>query len=146
MSETPERDPETRAETDRETRGEYDTSGIKLLSGFVSLVGLWIAASPFLYDTTEMALWNNVIVGLAVFLVAGFSYYRLAKRLGPSTGSASLVALLGLWALIAPFAMAFDNEALLWSNVVAGAIIALIAGYNAYASRRARTAPAGARA
>lgn len=119
---------------------------MRWVSGLVSLIGLWIAVSPFLFDTTATALWNNVVVGLAIFLIAGYNYYRMARNHVASTGSASLVALLGLWALAAPFVIEFETETLAWSNVVAGILVALIAAYNAYASRRARTARTGARA
>lgn len=140
MSQTP-----TDTETEREARTDFDTGSMKFVSGLVSLVGLWIGVSPFVYDTTEMGLWNNVVVGLAVFLVAGYNFYRMQRGFFASVGSASLVALLGLWTIVAPFVMAFESDILFWSNVAAGAVIALLAAYNAYANREAQAAPAGAR-
>lgn len=141
MSQTP-----TDTDADRESRTDFDTGAMKWVSGLVSLVGLWIAASPFVYDTTQMGLWNNAVVGLAIFLIAGYNFYRMSNGFFASVGSASLVALLGLWTIVAPFVMAFETEAMLWSNVGAGAVVALLAAYNAYANREAQAAPAGTRA
>jgi len=141
MSQTP-----TDTGADREARTDFDTGAMKWISGLVSLIGLWIAASPFVYDTTEMGLWNNVVVGAAIFLIAGYNFYRMSNGFFASVGSASLVALLGLWTIVAPFVMAFETDAMLWSNVAAGAVVALLAAYNAYANREAQATPAGTRA
>lgn len=136
-------------ETDRDRPPEeqqnstdYDSNTMKWVSMIVALVGLWIAASPFIYETTEMAMWNNVLVGTAIAVIAGYNFYRMSDRRVASPGSASLVALLGLWTIAAPFIIEVQSEALGWSNVVAGAVVAIVAGYNAYESRRAMT-PAG---
>lgn len=134
MSETTDR-PGTTAATEPE--------GTKWLSGIASLIGLWILISPFALVSTEAAVWNNVVVGAAIFLIAGFNYYRIVNGLSTNIGAMSLVALLGLWTLIAPFVLAVGSEALLWSNVVAGLLGLLVAGYVAYTGRKVRTeAPA----
>lgn len=138
----PDRDP---AGTRAGTR-TFDTDAMKWVSGIVSLIGLWIAASPFVYDTTTMATWNNVAVGLAIFLVAGFTYYQLAGGAFAAVGALSLVVLLGLWTVAAPYLMDFESNALLFSNVVAGGAVAIISAYNAYANREAQTAGMGTRA
>lgn len=129
---------------ERRTRTDYDSNTMKWVSLIVALIGLWIAASPFVYDTTEMATWNNVLVGLAIAVIAGYNFYRMSDNRIASPGSASLVALLGLWTIAAPFIIEVNSDTLGWSNVVAGAVVAIVAGYNAYESRRAMT-PAGTR-
>jgi len=129
----------TDTEHERATR-TFDTEAMKWVSGIASLVGLWIAASPFVYDTTTMATWNNVAIGLAIFLVAGFTYYQLAGGMFAAVGALSLVVLLGLWTIVAPYVMDFESNALLLSNVAAGAAVALISAYNAYANREAQSA------
>ncbi|GAA0231742.1 hypothetical protein ACFFQF_25905 [Haladaptatus pallidirubidus] len=136
MSET-----ETRERTARTT--DTNTSNLKWLSGFVSLVGAWIFISAFIYPTMSItSYWNNIIIGAAIFLVAGYNYYRMTKGLTASVGSSSFVALLGLWMILVPFAMTVG--AAFWSDIVSGVIVAVIAGYNAYAGRKARAgAPAG---
>lgn len=130
--------------TDRGT--QYSSRTMRWVSGIVSLIGLWIAASPFIWDTSEMATWNNVAVGLAIFLIAGYNFYRMNQEFVGSVGASSLVAILGLWTIVAPFAIEIQTEALGWSNVAAGALVALAAAYSAYASREAQVAPGGTRA
>lgn len=137
---------ERRSDTDSEgpTHAERDT--LKWLSGVVSLIGLWIAVSPFVYDTTRTALWNNVVVGAAIFLLAGYGFYRLTEGYRPDVGSSSLVALLGLWAVAAPFLLAFQSDGLIWSTMASGVAVAILSGYNAYEIRRAEaTQTAGTR-
>ncbi len=129
-------DPETR-------RGQGEPSGQKWLSGIVSLIGLWVAISPFVYEVMESMLWNNVLVGAAIFLLAGYNYYRIVSSHPTSTGVMSLVALLGLWILVAPFALEgtvamegldVASDGLVWSNVVSGVLTAIFAAYIAYAA------------
>ncbi|WIV66531.1 SPW repeat domain-containing protein [Natrialbaceae archaeon AArc-T1-2] len=138
MSDTAER-PEGRSETMAEPEG------MKWLSGIASLVGLWILVSPFVYAATDAGLWNNVIIGAAIFLIAGYNYYRIVNDYPTSVGAMSLVALLALWTIAAPFTFEIGVDALLWSNVVAGLLGLIFAGYVAYTGRRIRAgAPAGA--
>lgn len=113
-----------------------DLRALRWLSGVVSLVGLWIAASAIVYETTTAALWNNAVVGAAIFLLAGYGFYRLARDHRPDVGSTSLAALLGLWAVVAPFLLTYPSDALVWSTVASGIAVAVLSGYNAYESRR----------
>ncbi|THE64648.1 hypothetical protein D8Y22_11630 [Salinadaptatus halalkaliphilus] len=131
-------DPAT-GETRTRTQGE--PAAQKWLSGIVSVIGLWIAVSPFVYEVAATMLWNNVIIGAAIFLLAGYNYYRIVTDHPTSTGVMSLVAILGLWALVAPFAidgqlamagLEVAAEGLVWSTVVAGIITAAMAAYIAY--------------
>ncbi|WP_433631433.1 SPW repeat protein [Halomicrococcus sp. NG-SE-24] len=129
------------SETERRRTTEQTTadSNLKWLSGFVSLVGAWIFVSAFVYDTmSTVSYWNNVIVGLAIFLIAGYNYYRMTNGYEVSVGSAGFVALLGLWMILVPFVIA-DIGAAFWSDVISGIVVAGIAGYNAYAGREMRT-------
>lgn len=147
MSDTPtEADADTGATDTATTESPYegyDAGTMRWLSGIVSLVGLLLAVAPFLWADTEMALWNNVAVGLAVFLLAGYNYYRMSKGFIGSISVATLVALLGLWSVVAPFVYPFDAETLAWVTIGAGVVVALVSGYNAYESRQAtaRTTP-----
>ncbi|RQG89826.1 hypothetical protein EA462_07355 [Natrarchaeobius halalkaliphilus] len=126
-------------------QGRDEPEAQKWLSGIVSLIGLWIAASPFVYEAVVAFTWNNVVIGGAIFLLAGYNYYRIVTDHPTSTSVMSLVALLALWTLVAPFALEgqFAMEglevaasALVWSNVVFGIIAAAMAAYIAYAGGR----------
>jgi len=121
-----------------------DLRGSKLLAGFASLIGAWIALSAFVYgDAAGISLgaagWNNVIVGAAIFLVAGYNYYRVSTGLNVSEAAAGLVALLGLWLVVAPFVVFDASAGLLSSTAVSGLVVAAIGAYNAYKGREARS-------
>ncbi|WP_135819966.1 SPW repeat protein [Halostella litorea] len=151
MADSPNRDTtgETAGTTDTRTAEDRpgdarttDLSGSKLLAGLASLIGLWVVIAPFIYgdvsgDTLDALGWNNVIVGAAIFLVAGYNYYRMSKGLNVSEAAAGLVALLGLWLVVAPF-VAFDTTfELLSSTAISGLVVAAIGAYNAYKGRQA---------
>ena len=131
------RGPDVGGTTDR-----TDPDTLKWLSGIVALVGAWIAASPFVYGAGAAALWNNVAVGVAILLLAGYNFYRVTDGLAPNVGGSSLVALLGVWSVVAPMLLPFASEPLAWSTMASGAAIAVLSGYHAYETRR--TAPAAA--
>ncbi|WP_049925685.1 SPW repeat protein [Halopiger goleimassiliensis] len=138
------------------TREQGEPNGQLWLSGIVSVIGLWITVSPFVYETAATIEWNNWIVGAAIFLLAGYNFYRIYTAHPTSAGVMSLVALLGLWAIVAPFAIdgqfAIDGleaaaQGLVWSNIVSGLLSALLAAYVTYAAgSEVRTgAPTGTR-
>jgi hypothetical protein len=133
-------------ESERTTTRTFDADAVKWVSGIVALIGLWIFASPFVYDASNFSFWNDVFVGAAIFLIAGFTFYQLANGMFASVGVLSLVVLLGLWTIVAPFVVDFDTGALELSNVAAGSAVAILAGYDAYANRTAREAGMGTRA
>lgn len=125
------------------TRGQGEPDGQKWLSGFVSLIGLWIAVSPTIYETAASIAWNNALVGGAIFLLAGYNFYRIRTGHSTSSGVMSLVALLALWTVVAPFAfegavamsgLEVAQFGLVASNVVSGLVMAALAAYIAYAA------------
>lgn len=125
--------------------GEYDPGEMRWVSGFVAMVGLWIAASPAIYDASSVLGWNNAIVGAGIATVAGASFLR-PRSLGITTvAAASLAAVLGLWTVLAPAVVGTESASLLWSNVGAGSLVALVSGYHAQLlyDARARAGEAG---
>ncbi|WP_323191931.1 SPW repeat protein [Halostella sp. PRR32] len=162
MADSPDRDTtadttttgDQRATDDRRTVDDrtVDLRGSKLLAGLASLIGGWIAVSPFVYGDLggatqlDAAGWNNIIIGAAIFLVAGYNFYRMSKDMNVSEAAAGLTLLLGLWIVVSAIAV-FDmgTTGLLWSTVVSGLVAAAIGGYNAYKGRQARDTRTAAR-
>ncbi|MFA9415210.1 SPW repeat protein [Natrinema sp. HArc-T2] len=141
MSESTTNDP-MRGESSARQRG---SDGEKWLSGFVSLIGLWIAVSPFVYGPAASMLWNNLLVGGGIFLLAGYNYYRLTNAYATSTGVMSLAALLALWVFISQWAIGGEfamsgleaaSTGLIWSNVLSGLVAAGLSAYVAYTGGR----------
>ena len=139
------RDPDDHEPRGPDAGGTTDRTGtdtLKWLSGVVALVGAWIAASPFVYGAGAAALWNNVAVGVAILLVAGYNFYRTTGGLAPNVGGSSLVALLGVWSVVAPMLLPYASEPLAWSTMASGAAVAVLSGYHAYETRRTGAAAA----
>lgn len=117
---------------------------VSAVSGVVAAIGAWVALSVIgLFDVSAAAFWNNVLVGAVVFLAGSYNYYRLSNDVPLSVGVSGLVAVLGLWLIVAPALLEMPAGAGLadspfWSTLVSGLLIAALAGYNAYDARDAR--------
>ncbi|WP_336344674.1 SPW repeat protein [Halalkalicoccus ordinarius] len=137
MSNTPTSNQTNQAAETDQSQDTLDTDVMQWLSAIVALVGLYLVASPFIFEATETAIWNDRLVGTAIFLLGGYNFYRLSKdQLGRSS-IASLAALLGLWALISPYVIEMGSTELARSTVISGLIIAVLSAYSAYANDEA---------
>jgi hypothetical protein len=118
----------------------------KWLAGTNALLGLWLIAAPYVLSTSAAGLYNDVVLGIVIATVAAYNLYRASTGGEVSYAMASLNALAGLWMLVVPLLLGVTGAAL-WNDLVVGALVALFAGYNAYAgnaARRDRDAPATA--
>jgi len=70
------------------------------------LLGVWLAASPWLlgYSDSEGAMWNAVILGVAL---AVFSLLELGL---PGKWEEWVNLLAGLWLVVAPFVIGFTSH------------------------------------
>ena len=124
------------AETDQGT-DTLNTDVMQWLSAIVALSGLYLVASPFIFEATETAMRNNALVGTAIFLLGAYNFYRLSKdRLG-SDAIAALATLLGLWALISPYVIEMGSDELVTSTVISGLVVAVLSAYSTYANNNA---------
>lgn len=113
------------------------------LSGLAVLLGAWIAISPFAISSSSTGMWNNVLVGLVILLIAGYNYARVSGGRSSIVGGMAIVALLGVWTVAAPFVFEIGSDTLLWSNGIAVLIALLVAGFVANDARQVRAgAPA----
>jgi hypothetical protein len=106
---------------------------MKGLSWTNFVLGLWLIVAPFIlvYYGVSAALWEDIVAGL---LIAAFALWR---AVGPETqGMAAVswtVAVLGIWALIAPFALGYSEvAAAVWNDVIIGILVAALAFYRNY--------------
>ena len=126
--------------TDGERTSRYDTLDTDVMqwvSALAAIVGLWVVASPFLYEATDTAYWNNTLIGTGVFLLAGYNFIRMTRDRLALVGVAALVILLGLWIAVSPYLIEMGSENLELSTIVSGLVIAGLAAYNAYANNKA---------
>gem|GEM_PF-697315 len=110
-----------------------------MASGINILAGLWLVLAPFAlgFSGVEAAMWNSVVVGAAVAILA---MVRVAKPL-EFEGLSWLNFVLGLWLIASPFVLGFaDLVGVMWNFVILGAIIFAMAAWSAMATRREPTA------
>jgi hypothetical protein len=88
------------------------------------LIGVLIGISPWLAEqqSDQVVMWNAVLVGALVLLLAQLEYVSLQRW--EETGE----ILLGLWLIASPFTFGYAEAASLrYWHFVLGAIIALLA-------------------
>ncbi|WP_339103483.1 hypothetical protein [Haloterrigena salinisoli] len=109
----------------------------KLTAGGSGILGCWLIAAPFVFGAPPVSRWNDVIVGTLVLLAVGYTHLGTDDRRPPSATGATVVALLGLWLLLAPFALGLEGLPL-WNDVVTGTVVTSFGGYDAYVSAAER--------
>lgn len=109
-------------------------STVKGTSGTNIAAGLWLIAAPFVltYTAVTAAMWNAILVGLAVLVLA---WVRVAKPL-QYEGASWTNVVLGLWMLVAPFALGYTaTTAAMWNDIIVGLVVAGLGTWSALASR-----------
>lgn len=122
------------------TTYERLSTQVRAASGLNILLGLWLILAPWAlaYSVIETATWNSVIVGLAVTLLAAI---RLANPLRFEALSWLNFAL-GLWLILSPFLLNFQEvDSAMWNSVVVGLIILVPSAWSAAASKTQGHAP-----
>lgn len=95
----------------------------KTASGLNVILGIWLVIAPLvIYFASPAALWNEVIVGVILFALA-LSRTSALRITWPSW--VNLV--LGAWLIIAPFVLGNNNSSAVWTQVISGAVIGLVA-------------------
>jgi SPW repeat len=108
--------------------------------GLVLLTGLYVAASPWIvgFNATGSLATSDLIVGIA----AAFLAYGFATALDRAHGLTWTLPVLGVWVLVSPWILpgVTQTAGMIWSNVVAGALMTFL-GLNAtYFGMRTRAA------
>jgi hypothetical protein len=97
----------------------------KKVSNITSLLaGIWMVLAPFLLGFSGFVseAWDSVLIGVIVGCLA--IYRMTSQTVHVWTGTVSLI--LGLWAILAPFALgAGASASAIWSSVIAGAVVAV---------------------
>ncbi|NUB92247.1 SPW repeat protein [Haloterrigena sp. SYSU A558-1] len=106
------------------------------LVGLAAAIGAWILWSGVVLTGTGLIVANNAVFGAAIAFFAAYTAgWPDGGRL-PSIAAPALVVLLGLWVVAAPFVLEASVDRLLWSNVIAGALVALLAAGSIVGGRR----------
>lgn len=113
------------------------------LSAMVFLAGVWLVLAPFVlgYPDGSAGRWNDIVVGVAVAVVA------LVRMVAPIRSvTVGLVNVgLGVWLVAAPFVLFYNDEAVAAAgtvnDLVAGVVIIALAAASMVAGRRSRGRP-----
>ena len=92
------------------------------------LLGLLLILAPYIlgYSDHAAALWSSGVLGLGVVLVS--AYKALARDEGTWEYAAAII--LGLLAVVAPFALGFGTHGVaVWTSIGLGVVVAILAGY-----------------
>ncbi len=108
--------------------------------GLALLTGLYVAASPWIvgFSGTQSLATSDLIVGIAV----AFLSYGFATTLDRAHGLTWTLPVLGLWVIVSTWILpgVTLTSGMIWSNVVAGVLLAFL-GFNAtYFGMRTRAA------
>jgi SPW repeat len=108
-------------------------------SGMNILLGLWLIASPWVFDySARSAVVSSVCVGALIALLAAM---RIAT-LPDSAGLSGINVLLALWTIGSPWACGYaENVAATTNNVILGIVIAALAIWSASATLAAERHP-----
>ncbi|HFB52206.1 MAG TPA: hypothetical protein ENJ48_00805 [Anaerolineae bacterium] len=104
----------------------------KTLSWIVALFGLWEVIAPFLlgYSAVGAALWDAIIIGVVLIVLAGWA--ALVNQEGTIKSLNWINAVLGLWLIIAPFILAYSGTAAaMWNDIIVGVVVAVLAAWAA---------------
>ncbi len=102
-------------------------------SGTNIFLELWLLVAPFLllYAGVTAALWNDVIVGLAVATFAAIRVGGAFRQAGMSWTN----VVLGAWLVVAPFVLGYAGvSSALWNDVLIGLLVIILGWRSAAAS------------
>jgi len=115
---------------------EQARMNVRWASGLDMVTGIWLLVAPFVlgYASVGSALWNSVIAGVAVALLAASRETREGVR---QAAPSWINAAVGVWLLIAPFALGFSGvtEAF-WNHMVVGVAVIAFALWSALSTPR----------
>lgn len=107
--------------------------------GLAFLTALYAAISPWVigFDATTRLTANNLIVGLAA-AVAVLGFGAAFDRVHGMTWA---LPLMGIWLIVSPWILRgmAPTAGMIWSNVLAGALLTLFGGVAAYYGMTARS-------
>ncbi|MDD7812061.1 SPW repeat protein [Mycolicibacter sinensis] len=123
-------------------RATYDRAAESMAAqftfGMTLLTAVYAALSPWIvgFDGTSRLTFNNFVVGAVVAFLA----FGLASALDRTHGMAWTLPVFGVWFIISPWVLRdmSPTPGMIWSNVVAGAVLTALGLTAAYFGRRAR--------
>ncbi|HET9721885.1 MAG TPA: SPW repeat protein [Candidatus Saccharimonadales bacterium] len=111
-----------------------DREDVRAVAGVNFILGIWLIISPWIFSYTSGAVqWDQFGFGIAVVVLSVIRY-----AVPRSSWASWLNALIGIWMIIAPFALSANRAVAYWNEVIIGIVIAILAFSNmrSYAHHR----------
>lgn len=101
----------------------------KVASGVNVLLGLWLIAAPWVLAYSHpRAVWNDVVVGIILIVLAAFKALKPVRLVWLSWANLAL----GIWLFIAPFVLQYGQNVVsgvnrgLWNDLVVGIFVIVL--------------------
>lgn len=109
---------------------------VDIASGGNILVGIWLVIAPFAldYGAFDTPLWNDIVLGVAIFILA---LVRVTAPLAHA-GISWVNFALGLWLIVAPFVLLYGAGPAIFNDIIVGVITVCLAAWSAMAAKAAR--------
>lgn len=125
-----------------QTTMDTSVQTVRWTSGINAVAGAWLIVAPFIlgYTSIGAALWNDMIVGVAILAMA---LGRVGSPLR-NEGLSWMNFALGIWLVFAPWVLSYGQEAGLaadartagWNDLIVGIVVLVLAASSAITSRR----------
>jgi SPW repeat len=101
---------------------------IRVASAINLILGLWLIIAAFSVAVSEAAYWNDLLVGIAVLILAGTRLSRPTEGTKPASW---VNAAIGVWLIVAPFILRYQAAEEMWNDIIVGALLLIFAGWSA---------------
>lgn len=123
-------------------RAEYERAAESITGeitfGLTLLTAVYAALSPWIvgFQSTRQLVLNDLIVGIVVAVLA----FGFAAALNRTHGLTWTVPVFGAWFIVSPWILhnVSPSAAMIWSNIVAGAVLTVLGLIAVYFGMRAR--------
>lgn len=110
-----------------------DRSQARTASAINIAAGIWLILAPFILGYTEIvqALWNDIIVGVIVAVIAALRVFTPVR----SNWLSWVNVILGFWLIVAPFILGYPIATPRWNDIILGIIIIVLNVWSATSAR-----------
>ena len=99
-------------------------------NGLMIVAAIWLIVAPFVLGFSDQSnvMWNSIIVGIIVGVLAAYHIWAEPGQSWPSWVN----AVLGLWVIASPWVYGnADMAEVMWNGIIAGIIVAALGLWSA---------------
>lgn len=100
-----------------------------------ALVGIWFIVAPYVLGvaTRPAVQWTSIVGGILLLVLAGWA--ALSEEARKQAWLQYVTGLIGIWFIVAPFALSLAARREVWTSILGGAIALVLSGYLALSAR-----------